>query len=173
MSVFWVNLKNGLQTLNCNFQAFLFIWSESFHLTLLSQEMDESINQALHRRHFQMDEFLLSRGQPSASRQRRAGREERGGGRREAPGAVAPRGGGGGSGCARRRRGPGGCARARLEGGGGDSRATPALPPSPPPSPPPRRAAPPPLAPSSPPTFSPSPCWPCVRLAGPLGLGFC
>lgn len=42
------------------FQAFLFIWSESFHLTLLSQEMDESINQALHRRHFQMDEFLLS-----------------------------------------------------------------------------------------------------------------
>lgn len=31
------------------FQAFLFIWGESIHLTLFSQEMDDCINQALDR----------------------------------------------------------------------------------------------------------------------------
>lgn len=37
------------------FQAFLFIWSESIHLTLLSQEMDDCINQALDWWHVEID----------------------------------------------------------------------------------------------------------------------
>lgn len=36
------------------FQAFLFIWRESIHLTLFSQEMDDCINQALDRWHVEI-----------------------------------------------------------------------------------------------------------------------